>query len=231
MKSFFEPAGRRFRPGFTLIELLVVIAIIAILAAMLLPALSNAKERAKRISCLNNLKQMGVCLNIYAGDNYEALPAASYTPARGIGPWETYRLTDTSGANGQLITNFEPTNHGFFYSTRLLPDGHIYYCPSTTAGAVDPQFTYDNYTTATVGAWPAYSRQAGSNPYLRSSYMYYPQSSTLQCGKPKLRLCHREKIDAAQRQSDGHDRCHSRVPFHPASLRAKPQCPERALGG
>jgi prepilin-type N-terminal cleavage/methylation domain-containing protein len=179
MKSFFEPAGRRFRPGFTLIELLVVIAIIAILAAMLLPALSNAKERAKRISCLNNLKQMGVCLNIYAGDNYEALPAASYTPARGIGPWETYRLTDTSGANGQLITNFEPTNHGFFYSTRLLPDGHIYYCPSTTAGAVDPQFTYDNYTTATVGAWPAYSRQAGSNPYLRSSYMYYPQSSTL----------------------------------------------------
>ena len=118
--------------GFTLIELLVVIAIIASLAGLLLPVLSTAKEKARRIQCMNHLRQVGAALTLYADQNRELLPDCTSNNPSFYGTWWPWDL------NTNVVSELE--NVG---ATRK-----VLYCPSNAGMDDDAHWNFWKYHAA-----------------------------------------------------------------------------------
>jgi prepilin-type N-terminal cleavage/methylation domain-containing protein/prepilin-type processing-associated H-X9-DG protein len=172
-------AVMKMKRGFTLIELLVVIATIAILAAMLLPALAKAKERANRTACLSNLRQWGLSLSMYLDDNNQVLPdfsIANNTPgARGGYDQDNILWTDLAGfaaggyGNGAWFNVLPPyvsQKALWQYAdnpTNFVNGRNVFNCPSARflPAEVDPlnrvAFSYGINFKGTTGATPASS--------------------------------------------------------------------------
>ena len=179
--------NRSQRRGFTLIELLVVIAIIGILAALIMPVLASSKEKAKKVGCINNLKQMGLGSLAYAGDYNEYLP-----PWRGYPPYSDngkmnnmseshfsrYVWVDENHTHMKWKISNDPTqpdgchfeNAGFLYPEKYVGDGKIYFCPMLQSGDYSEQNYLPLLTTEEVKG------------VVRSSYFFNPRTRNANAG-------------------------------------------------
>jgi prepilin-type processing-associated H-X9-DG protein/prepilin-type N-terminal cleavage/methylation domain-containing protein len=164
---------RSFAGAFTLVELLVVISIIAILAAILLPALSRAKSRAQSISCMNNIKQLGLCLHLYVGDNFDY-----FVPNNSVADVSSSGVVDQTPAGVSWLpdedadTEINPSNiiNGLLYPyNKSLP---IYHCPSDQSTLQTP-----GGQQLSQSRWRSYNMSQSVNGYPQGdtqSYGYIP---------------------------------------------------------
>jgi prepilin-type N-terminal cleavage/methylation domain-containing protein len=201
-------AGLARSRGFTLIELLVVIAIIAILAAMLLPALAAAKAKAKRTICLSNLHQISIGCALYASDFNDWYPITS------VGSVNSYpksvnhiagihytRYAYTSTANTK-VPAYQDKDHdqnlGYLYANGMIANPGVFYCPSfSDMPRISPNYPLSKENYSTPSFW---STDGSGNA--RSTYMFNPRlknAANYSAGGNNI-------LRAYQKTSDAHTR-------------------------
>jgi prepilin-type N-terminal cleavage/methylation domain-containing protein len=177
-------AMKKGKAGFTLIELLVVVAIIALLLAILMPALNRAKDHAKRVVCANQLKQIGIAVNAYAGKYNGALP--NVMPLSTSNPWQVetdptkedyhpfaaYRGGDDDPEYKYPDGTLVPLRLACLYEAHLIDMPKVFYCPSNK----DKGRMYKSYVNPEPwGTLPqVYNTINNSNQWVRCGYEWFP---------------------------------------------------------
>lgn len=186
-----EKAGMNMnKRGFTLIELLVVIAIIALLLAVIVPALRKAKDYAKRTLCMSGVKQTGLGLKIYAQSNDdELIPMRDTlgTITTDPQPWQAVVAYSPDYMSG---TKYMPLHLAVLYDLDLIDTPEVFYCPAQPRNGDYPfPYYYDFYTDNGGNEWGSFipAIPGFSWAYVRTSYNYWPH------GKKRITELHATK--------------------------------------